>query len=198
MLDEKQIIGGCRKSKRKAQKALYVKYSPLMRAISLRYSHDVTEAEDILHEGFIKIYSNIDQYSGKGSFEGWMKKIIVNTALTYLRNNKKFRGLYNIDDINELNIEKGNKESNAVPTDVRSAITNADFTREEISGVIDSLPRGYKMVFSLYAIEGFKHREIATLLEIDESTSKSQLARARKLIQKLLYNLLKKKYKHVS
>lgn len=171
-----QLIEACAKGIIKAQKELYDRYSPMLYAICLRYTNSSYEAEDVLQESFVKIFGHIAQYEHTGSFVAWLKKITVNTAITYYHKNKKYQlktdydfYLEKHDDIYEYNA--------------------ADFTMEELLNVIKELSPGYKIVFNLYAIEGFKHREIAEMLEIDINTSKSQYSRAKKILQEKLLSL---------
>ena len=190
MLTNEQIIKGCRKNRRKAQKALFDKFSATMRGVCIRYVNSSDEAEDILQEGFIKVFANIKQYGDKGAFEGWIKRIMINTALTYKRLNKKYDYHLEINDVNEAKIlpddDAANEDDNL---NAKTLICNADFSTEQIFEVIKQLPEGYKMVFNLYAIENYRHKEIAEMLKIDINTSKSQLARARRLLQKKLCEL---------
>ena len=178
MLDEKKIIEGCCRRERKAQKALYERYASVLLGVCIRYSGRRDEAEDILQDGLIKVYFNIRDFAGKGSFINWMKKIMVNTAITHYHRNLKHHYHQDIEDIRETDIEG-------------MVLDTADFTREELFNVIKNLPRGYRMVFNLYAVEGYKHKEIAELLEIDVNTSKSQYSRAKSLIRKRLGSLKK-------
>ena len=178
MLDEKEIIEGCCRNDRKAQKALYERYASLLLAVCIRYSGRTDEAEDILQDGLIKIYFNVKDFAGKGSFINWMKKIMVNTAITHYHRNLKHQYHQDIDEIREMDIEG-------------AAFGSADFTREELFKVIKDLPAGYRLVFNMYAVEGYKHKEIAELLEIDVNTSKSQYSRAKALIRKKLDSLRK-------
>lgn len=178
MLDEKEIIEGCCRNDRKAQKALYERYASILLGVSIRYSGRRDEAEDILQDGLIKVYFNIKDFAGKGSFISWMKKIMVNTAITHYHRNLKHHYHQDIEDIRETDIEG-------------TSLDTAEFTREELFNVIKELPHGYRMVFNLYAVEGFKHKEIARMLEIDVNTSKSQYSRARGLIRKKLGSLKK-------
>ena len=180
-MDEKILIEKCKKKDNRAQKYLFDKYSPILLGICIRYCKNITEAEDILQEGFIKIFYNLDYYEGKGSFEGWMKRIVVNTAISYYHKNLKHRYQQDITDIQETSIENNKYET-------------SEFTKDELLNVIQSLPDGYRMAFNLYAIEGYKHKEIAEMLEIDISTSKSQYFRARLQIQKKLKKLKKTRY----
>lgn len=175
MHNELKLIEQCKKGKKKAQKELYENYSPVMFAICMRYATSTPEAEDILQEGFVKVFSNIKDYKEQGSFISWIKRIFINTAITHYHKNKKHRYHLEVSDINELNAS--------------TRFDNKTFTKDELFGIIDNLPEGYKMVFNLYAIEGYKHKEIAELLKIDINTSKSQYSRARKLIQSKLIEL---------
>lgn len=178
MLDEKDIIEGCCRNERKAQKALFEKYASILLGVCIRYSGRREEAEDILQDGLIKVYFNIKDYAGKGSFINWMKKIMVNTAITHYHRNLKHQYHQDIEDIREMDIQG-------------ASLGTVDFTRGELFGVIRDLPHGYRLVFNLYAIEGYKHKEIAEMLEIDVNTSKSQYSRAKGLIRKKLAALKK-------
>jgi RNA polymerase sigma factor (sigma-70 family) len=162
------IISGCVAGKTEAQEALYKKFSGKLFGISLRYTKDRSAAEDVLQESFIKILKNISGYKGTGSFEGWMRRIVINTALERFR--KQFQ-MYSISDINE------NEESfkyNHILTEIAA---------KDLLKLIQDLPSAYKMVFNLYAIDGYTHKEIGEILNISEGTSKSNLSRARKLLQ---------------
>ena len=178
MLSEEQIIKRCIQKDRKAQKILYERYSGILLGVGMRYAKDVPEAEDILQEAMLKIYTHIAEYSRRGSFTGWMKAVVVNTAITHFHRQKKHSWHLDIDEVNETEVEGAELESCA-------------FTREELLGVIRSLPEGYRLVFNLYAVEGYKHREIAGMLGIDENTSKSQYSRARRWIRERLEALCK-------
>lgn len=167
-LSEKILIEGCLKNKSAAQKELYERYSPKMFTICLRYIKEVNEAEDVLITGFMKVFEKLGQFQFQGSFEGWIRKIIVNEALGYLRQHKTL--------FIEVDIEKAAKEFQ-VP----------DLLEEEdLMVMIQNLPVGYRTIFNLYAIEGYSHKEIADLMGINESTSKSQLCRARSILKKML------------
>ncbi len=183
MLDEKEIIDGCCRKDKKAQKALFDRYKSVLLGVCIRYSDRREEAEDILQDGFVKIYVNIQDFAGKGSFINWMKKIMINTAITHYHRNLKHQYHQDINDIRETDITGYKFEM-------------ADFTKEELLNVITKLPEGYRMVFNLYAIEGYKHKEIAELLDIDVNTSKSQYSRARSLIRKKLFELKKERKTH--
>ena len=162
------IVKGCVTGKPEAQEALYRKYSGKLFGICLRYTKDYSAAEDVLHEGFIKILTNISSYKGTGSFEGWMRRVVINTALERFR--KQFQ-MYPITDVNES--EFGLK--------YEDILTN--ISANDLLDLIKELPPAYKMVFNLYAIDGYSHKEIAEILNISIGTSKSNLSRARKILQ---------------
>jgi RNA polymerase sigma factor (sigma-70 family) len=178
MQDLSKIIRLCKKQNKAAQKHLYDVYSPVLFGICLRYGSDRDDAEDILQKGFIKILTKIKQYRDEGSFEGWMKRIMVNTAISHYHKHKKHRQNYDITEAPEV----------FTTTNEYGA---EDFTAEELLKVIQSLPEGYRTVFNLYAVEGFKHKEIAEQLDININTSKSQYSRAKKLLQQKLAELQK-------
>ncbi len=168
-----QIIEKCRHNDRKAQKVLYDCYAAAMLGICIRYCKNKNEAEDVLQEAFYKIFTHIDQYRGDGPFEAWMKRIVVNTAINHYHALKSHMVEDDITQVHEYLPE--------------IAITPSQgYTADELLKVINSLPQGYKMVFNLYAIEGYKHSEIAAMLGIDENTSKSQYSRAKALIRQKL------------
>ncbi len=166
-----EIIERCKQGNKKAQKQLYKQYAASMYAICMRYASSKDEAEDILQEGFIKIFTNISAYEEKGMFESWLKRIFINTAITIYHKNRKHRFHLDIDEAQDYLMPSTERENNTL-------------TQEELLKIINSLPEGYRMVFNLFAIEGLKHKEIADLMNIDENTSKSQYSRARKIIQK--------------
>lgn len=169
--NEEELINGCIRRERSAQKRLYDTFSSKMYALCCRYVKDSMDAEDVLVTAFTKILDRIDQFKGEGSFEGWIRRVVVNEALTYLRRN---RSMY-------------------VETELEAADRDPDYQHlsdhleaEDLLTMIQELPAGYRIVFNLYAIEGFSHKEIADQLNISENTSKSQLSRARVFLQKLL------------
>jgi RNA polymerase sigma-70 factor (ECF subfamily) len=173
MIDTEEIIEKCKRNDREAQKLLFETYSPVLFGICLRYARDKFEAEDTLQDGFLKILNKISDFNGTGSFEGWMKRIIINTAITNYHKNKKHNLNLDIEEIQETNIEG-------------TSYNGSDYTAEELLKIVNTLPEGYKIVFNLYAIEGYKHKEIAEQLNIDINTSKSQYSRAKKLLRKKL------------
>ena len=170
-MDEKQLIDGCINGDRRAQKALYDKYSGRMMAVCLRYIKDTEDARDLMQEGFIKLYTNISKYSGEGSFDGWVRKIFVNCALERLRHNDVLKNADDIEDIDYADM----------PDESASALSS-----EEIMTYVRALPDGFRTVFNLCAIEGYSHKEISEELNITESTSRSQYMRARKILQKMI------------
>ncbi|MBI9067712.1 MAG: RNA polymerase sigma factor [Salinivirgaceae bacterium] len=176
-----QLIEKCKNGEVSSKEWVYRKYSPILLGVCLRYIKDRMEAEDVLHEGFITIYEKIYQFEHKGSFEGWLKRIIVNKALNHIKTNVR---TVEIDDLNEP-WTMDNEENDA--TNIKEIIIEADFSREEILEIIQELPDGFRTVFNLYVFENFQHKEIAKQLNISVGTSKSQLLRARKLIQKKLH-----------
>lgn len=177
-MTEREIIEKLKANDVRVQKYLYEKYKSLFYAIALRYSSSKHEAKDILQDAFMKIFTKINTFEANGSLEGWMKRIVVNCAINYYR----FSHRHFFEDIDELN------EAHE-PFD----FNEDDFTYEELIAAISSLPSGYRTIFNLYAIEGYKHKEISELLNITESTSKSQYHRAKLLLQKKLLSIKKVK-----
>ncbi len=168
---ETQLIRALRGADPKAQRVLYEKFSGKLMSVCLRYVGDRMTAEDILVQGFMKIFDSVSRFREEGSFEGWMRRIMVNEALAYLRQQRRI-----LDNV-------GIEEATAIP-DYGYADQNLEAS--EIMEMIGKLPFGYRTVFNLYAIEGFTHQEIAEMLGITESTSKSQLHRARAHLQKMV------------
>ena len=172
---EPEILQACRRGDRKAQKQLYDRLAPKMMAVCLRYMGTRDDAEDILQEGFITLFSRLDSYSGEGSFEGWARKIFVNTALMNLR--KK----------DALKMSEDLESAWNVSSDGVSQIQSAGY--HELLKLIAGLPTGYRTVFNLFVVEGYSHKEIAQALGITEATSRSQLQRARVMLQDKIKNL---------
>ena len=169
ILDEKQLIKYCLSNKEGALDELYKQYAPKLFAICLRYTKNKQEAEDLLHDGFIRILGHLKKFRHEGSFEGWMRRIIVTSAINYLRKAKKYDSNTDLDYIDN---------DAAFETPVLDLIS-----MKELLGFINELPDGYRLVFNLYVIDGYKHKEIAEMLGISESTSKSQFMKARKSLQ---------------
>lgn len=170
-MSDEELIEGCIREDRSFQGLLYEKYADVMFGICMRYSNTREEAEDVLQEAFIKIFDKISRFRGDGSFEGWMKRIMVNTALSS-------------KDKRILKYETSDIEDGPEPSMDAGAIHS--MSQREIIEVINSLPEGYRVVFNLFAIEGYPHKEIARMLDISESTSRSQYARARKQLMKMI------------
>lgn len=183
MISDQEIIDGCSKHDRRSQQMLYDRYSRFLLGVCIRYASDKAEAEDILQDSFLKIFFNIKDYSGTGSFIGWLRKVTVNTAITNYHKNLKFR--YHIEIEEFVSAETG-----------VMSFEEDFFTSDELYKVLNELPTGYRMVFNLYAVEGYKHKEIAKMLGIDTNTSKSQYSRAKGVIRDKLARLdkLKKNY----
>ncbi|NDC79366.1 MAG: RNA polymerase sigma factor [Chitinophagia bacterium] len=153
------------------QEALYRKYSARMYAVCLRYAGSADDAKDFLQEGFVKVYRNLERFRGEGSFEGWMRRIFVRTAIEHLRARR----------LQTAPLPEGHD------TDDESGWSALDgLALEDLMRMIRLLPDGYRTVFNLYAVEGYSHREIGEMLGISEGTSKSQLARARKALQEMI------------
>lgn len=161
------LIKKAKKQDREAQRLIYESNAPKMLSICRYYIKDLHEAESVMLNGFFKVFTKIEQFREEGSFEGWIRRIMVREAISYLRSQKNIE--YSIDDVT-LPQESSNNIEVSIGV-------------EQIQAIIDELPDGYKMVFVMYAIEGYKHQEIAAMLDISESTSKSQLFKARKMLQ---------------
>ncbi len=171
MPELKKIIRGCLGGNKRDQELLYRRYSSKLYGISLQYSGSADEARDVLQESFIKIYTSLHAYSGDGSFEGWMRRIVVNTAL------EKHRNRYYLTKVDEPGFE-----NDTLPELEADDISGME--SEDLLNFIMELPPKYKMVFNLYALEGYSHKEIAKKLSISEGTSKSNLSRARGILQR--------------
>ena len=172
-MDDYTLVSECVKCNPRAQKALFERFAPKMLTVCLRYSKDQEQAEDILQDGFMKVFGNLTKFKGSGSFEGWMRRIFVNTAIEHYR---KKNNTYEIQEAHE------------------EGVTNKDLTAldklaaDDIVKLISELPNGYRTVFNLFAIEGFSHKEIAGMLKISEGTSKSQFARSKAWLQEKIKN----------
>ncbi len=174
---EEKLIEDCKKGKRKAQDKLYNKYCGAMLNVSMRYCQSQAEAEDALQEAFLKIFKNIVKFEGRheGSLTQWIKTIVVNSALSSHRKNKKH---YFAEDVTEMHI--ADEDSFTGNMDAEAASSEKE---KQILSAVQELPAGYRSVFNLYVLEGFSHKEIAEILEISENTSKSQLSKARKYLK---------------
>ena len=175
-LTEEELLEGCRRGRASAQRGLYDRLAPKMLGVCLRYIKDREEAEHVMIGGIVKVFEKMDQFKSEGSFEGWVRRIIVNDCLMYIRKNRNM----------------------SLETDIETATNHPDLSvmedslnQEDLLKMIGELPVGYRTVFNLYAIEGYSHAEIAEQLDISENTSKSQLSRARKWLQTKLVEIEK-------
>lgn len=168
---ESNLIENCIKGDRKSQKELYDRFSAKMFAICLRYSKNQMDAEDVLQEGFVKLFNNLNRFRGEGSFEGWVRRIFVNTAIEHIRRKN-------------MNTSNGEGLENSIVDKKQNALDN--LYEKDLLSTSRTLSEGYRTVFNLYAVEGYSHKEIAMKLGITESTSKSQFSRAKALLRNLI------------
>lgn len=171
-MTEEALLKGCLNNDPSAQRELYNRYSAKMLAVCYRYAHNREDAEDMLQEGFIKVFLQIHTFENRGAFEGWIRRIIVHTCINILKKNKKFNESVDIIHAHSLHVRE----------DSVSSIVQA----KQVVECIRMLPIGYRTVLNLYAVEGFSHREIAGMLEIEESTSRSQYTRAKTMLEEIL------------
>ncbi|HCL84748.1 MAG TPA: RNA polymerase, partial [Chitinophagaceae bacterium] len=171
-MTEEAILQGCLKNHAAAQKELYNRYSPKMLAVCYRFAHSREDAEDMLQEGFIKVFLQMHTFQSKGAFEGWIRRIMVHTCINHLKKNKRFNESVDLIQASSLQIREEN-----IPSIVQA---------KQIVDCIRMLPLGYRTVLNLYAIEGYAHREISVMLDIEESTSRSQYTRARQMLEEIL------------
>jgi len=178
IISESDLLEGCRRGDRKMQQELYNRYVPKMYGVCLRYASNAQEAEDILQEGFIKIFNKINSYRGEGSFEGWIRRIFVNTAIEHFR-----KKIY-LQPITET-------EENTVEGKYLSVLDN--LAEKDIIQLVQQLSPGYRTVFNMYVVEGYSHKQIAEMLGISEGTSKSQLSRAKLILQDLIKKFIERR-----
>ncbi len=171
-MTEETLLQGCLDNDPMAQKELYQKYSSKMLSVCYRFAHNREDAEDMLQEGFIKVFSQIQSFRKQGAFEGWVRRIMVHTCINHLKRNKKFNESVDIIHANGVQVRE-----ESVPSIVQA---------KQVVECIRLLPIGYRTVLNLYAIEGYSHKEIATVLDIEESTSRSQYTRARQMLEDIL------------
>lgn len=169
-ISESDLIAGCIAGDRKMQEELYNRFASKMYAVCLRYANNADDAQDLLQEGFIKVYKNLHRFRAEGSFEGWVRRVFINSSIEHYR--KKQAKLTTVSD----------KEENTIEDSDISALDS--LAERDIINLIQDLSPGYRTVFNLYVIEGYSHKEIGELLGISEGTSKSQLARAKSILQK--------------
>lgn len=180
-MDDSQLIIACKKQDRNAQKVLYERYAPVMMGVCMRYCREEDTALDLLHDGFIRAFTQIGSYTGKGSFEGWLRRIFVNLALESFRKEKQK---------NRFLEEYGYMLANETDEDVNDLLDIEDIPREEVLEMIRDLPPGYRTVFNLFIFEEMSHREIAQMLGIKEAASRSQFFRAKTILKNKIRAIL--------
>lgn len=173
-LSTTELLAGCRAGNRKSQELLYGTYARKMLAVCARYAKDNFEAEDILQVAFIKIFDKIKDFKEEGSLEGWIRRIMVNTAIEFYRRNARLNLVLEMDEAQEQSVSENQFSK---------------MNMQDLLRIIQTLSPGYRLVFNMYAIEGFSHKEIAKELGISEGTSKSQLARARVILQEAVLKM---------
>ena len=171
-MSEEMLLRGCQENDATAQYELYSKYSPRMLSVCYRYAKTREDAEDMLQEGFIKVFTQIKQFESRGSIEGWILRIMVHTCINHLKKNKRFNENVDLMHAGNLTLREDN-----IPSALQA---------KQVVECIRTLPIGYRTVLNLYAIEGYSHKEIGSLLDIEESTSRSQYTRAKNMLEELL------------
>jgi RNA polymerase sigma factor (sigma-70 family) len=171
-MTEEAILQGCLKNQPVAQQELYSRYSPKMLSVCYRFARNREDAEDMLQEGFIRVFTQIHQFQSKGSFEGWIRRIIVHTCINHLKKHKKFNDSVDITQAQTVSVRE-----DSVPSIIQA---------KQVIECIRTLPLGYRTVLNLFAIDGYTHREIANMLDIEESTSRSQYTRAKAMLEQIL------------
>lgn len=174
-MSEAEIIQGCLDNHASAQEKLYGLYARRMMAVCIRYTRSRFEAEDVFHDAFVKVFANMHSWKG-GSFEGWMRRIFVNTAINHYHQNRKF-----FDHVDSSYVETTLSSSDNVI---------ADLSNQDLLNMVNRMPDGYKVIFNLHVVEGYNHNEIAEMLHIAEGSSKSQLSKAKAYMKKLLNDRL--------
>ena len=171
-MNDSALVKKCIDGDQRAQRMLFEKFAPKMLGVCMRYAKNTEQAEDVLQDGFVKVFTKLSHYKGGGSWEGWIRRVVVNTALDQIRKNTKFQDNIALDDVDYKLELKGN--------------VLETLAAEDLMGMINEMPSGYKVVFSMFAIEGYSHKEIAEELNVSENTSKSQYSRARAYLKKKL------------
>jgi len=169
---EQSLIAGCLEKDAAAQRELYNRFSPKMLSVCYRFAHNREDAEDMLQEGFIKVFTQIHTFQNKGVFEGWIRRIIVHTCINFLKKHKKFSDTLELDYANTIYVKE-----ESLPSLMQA---------KQVVESIRLLPIGYRTVLNLYAIEGYSHKEIGEMLDIQESTSRSQFTRAKVMLEQVL------------
>ncbi len=174
------LLKRCKAGERKAQELLYKQFSSKMLGVCLRYATDKMEAEDMLQNGFIKVFQKIEDYRNEGSFEGWVRRIMIHSSIEYYRKHHKMMQVVELDD--------------AENTSSVNSLAIANLAAKDLLLLIQQLAPGYRIVFNLYAIEGYSHKEIAAITGITEGASKSQLSRARAVLKEQVLKMERKRY----
>lgn len=180
-MSDQDLVEGCLKGKMSHQELLYKRFSSKMMGVCLRYFKDRQEAEDALQEAFIRVFDHIKYFRFEAPLEAWVRRITVNTAISLYNRNKKYQGASDLEEV-----------QNEVSASYESALSKLE--ARDLLSLINLLPPGYRMVFNLFAIEGYQHKEIASMLDISENTSKTQYQKARKYLQRELAKLQMGKY----
>lgn len=175
-----ELVKRCKAGERKAQELLYKQFASKMLGVCCRYATDRMEAEDMLQNGFIKVFQKISDYRGEGSFEGWVRRIMVHSSIEYYRRHHKMMQV--------VDLEAADAETSGYP------LATAKLEAKDLMRLIQQLSPGYRIVFNLYAIEGYSHKEIAAIVGITEGASKSQLSRARSILRELVIKMEGKNY----
>lgn len=178
-----ELIEGCRKAEPKMQEILYKQFAGKMLGVCMRYATDRMEAEDMLQNGFIKVFKKLNDFRGEGSFEGWVRRIMVHSSIEYYRKHHKMMQV--------VDIETAGVEQSVDP------LAASNLGVQDMLAIIQKLPPGYKIVFNMYAIEGYSHREIGEIMGITEGASKSQLSRARTILKEQILKMEGKRYENV-
>ena len=185
-MTEELMLAGCIRNNASAQEALYNRFSPRMLGVCYRFAKNREDAEDMLQEGFIKVFTQIHQYRNEGALEGWIRRIVVHTCINILKKNKKFA-----DSVDIIHATSVHVKEEMIPSIMQA---------KQVVECIRTLPLGYKTVLNLYAIEGYSHKEIAGMLDIEESTSRSQYTRAKAMLEEILIrkNIIQKQRKRTN
>lgn len=188
MNSEEQIIKGCLEGRRKAYNMLFRQYAPLMMGVCMRYCKNRIDAEDVMQDGFIKVFSQIHKFRSEGSFEGWIKRIMIHTAIDNYKANLKHLFHEEVGEIEQSTLITDHEDQDEALPD------HLSISREQLMKMVQELPDGYRMVFNLFALESFSHKDIASMLGITENTSKTQLLKARKTLRKKIEALLQQQH----
>jgi len=180
-MDDSQLIIACKKQDRNAQKVLYERYAPVMMAVCMRYCREEEAARDLLHDGFIRAFTQIGSFSGKGSFEGWLRRIFVNLALENFRKEKQKNRF--LEEYSYISAHESDDDADDL-------LDIENIPREEVLEMIRNLPSGYRTVFNLFIFEEMSHKEIARMLGINEAASRSQFFRAKTILKNKITAIL--------